>query len=141
MRQRQGRARCVSGRAGHGGWHVDQLRRLGLGRCVLQAGGEPAQRGYAKDISEAAARSSASGIAAAHTPPHDHQAEGGVEKAVRDVKDQIRIMLCALARRVGPIPVSGTVIEWLTAWAAELLMGACVGQDGLTSFRRLRGRP
>lgn len=29
----------------------------------------------------------------------------------------------------------------LTIWAAELLTGAHVGQDGMTAFRRLRGRP
>ena len=53
-------------------WLLDQLRRLGLGRVVLQADGEPAQRSYVKDVIEEAARTSSLGIAAAHTPPHDH---------------------------------------------------------------------
>ncbi len=71
---------------------VDQLRRLGIGRCVLQADGEPAQRAFVKDVIEEVCRTSATGVASAHTPAHDHQSNGGVEKAVRDTKDQVRVL-------------------------------------------------
>ena len=47
-------ARCVKGKGRvdpHAvGWLVDQLRRLGQGKCVLQADGEPAQRTFLKDV-------------------------------------------------------------------------------------------
>lgn len=81
------------------------------------------------------------GIAAAHTPAHNHQANGGVEKAVRDLKGQVRVMRCAMVRRIGPIAIDSAVFEWLTIWASELLTGARVGHDGMMAFRRLRGRP
>ena len=74
--------------------------------------------------------SSASGVE--HTPAHDHQANGGVEKAVRDLKDQIRVMLHALSGRVGQVSISHPLIEWMVIWAAELLAGALIGHDGMT---------
>jgi hypothetical protein len=138
-------AKCVlgKGRADPGAvsWLVDQLRRLGISRCILQADGEPAQRTFVKDVIEETARTTALGVASAHTPAHDHQCNGGVEKAVRDVKDQVRVMRCALARRLGTtVPLSSPVMDWLVIWAAELITGARVGQDGMTAYRRLRGR-
>ena len=69
----------------------------------MQADGEPAQRGFVNDVIEEACRASTIGVAKAHSPAYDHQANGGVEKAVRDVKDQVRVMRSALERRVGPI--------------------------------------
>ena len=138
-------AKCVQGKGRadpHAvGWLVDQLRRLGLSRCILQADGEPAQRAFVKDVIEETARTTALGIASAHTPAHDHQSNGGVEKAVRDVKDQLRVMRCALARRLGVVvSLSSPVIDWLVTWAAELITGARIGHDGMTAYRRLRGR-
>jgi hypothetical protein len=138
-------ARCVQGKGRadpHAvGWLVDQLRRLGISRCVLQADGEPAQRTFVKDVLEETARTTSLGIASAHTPAHDHQCNGGVEKAIRDVKDQVRVMRCALARSVGAaVPLASPIMDWLVAWAAELITGARIGQDGMTAYRRLRGR-
>ena len=95
-------AKCVRGKGRvdpHAvGRMVDQLQRLGLGRCVLQADGEPAQRTFVRDVLEEVGRTSqlgeveALGIAAAHTPAHDHQANGGVERAVRELKNQVRVL-------------------------------------------------
>lgn len=68
------------------------------------------------------------------------ECNGSVQKAVRDMKDQIRVMRCALERHVGPAHLHGAWFEWLIVWAAELLTDARVGQDGMTAFRRLRGK-
>ena len=121
------------------GWLVEQIRRLGVGQCVLQADGEIAQRTFVKDVIEEACRVSAVGIAPAHSPAYDHQANGAAEKAVRDVKDHVRVMLGALTRRVGVITIQEPIFEWLVQYAAELLSGARVGHDGMTPYRRLRG--
>jgi hypothetical protein len=56
------------------------------------------------------------------------------------VKDHVRVMRCALSRHVGPVPVESAAFEWMVTWAAELLTGAPVGHDGMTAFRRLKGR-
>jgi hypothetical protein len=38
------------------------------------------------------------------------------------------------------VPSSNAVFDWLVIWAAEVLTGAQIGADGMTSYRRLRGR-
>ena len=80
-----------------------------MGQCVLQADGEPAQRAFVKDVIDEACRVSPLGVASAHTPAYDHQANGAAEKAVRGVKDHIRTMLGELARRVGAIAIQEPV--------------------------------
>ena len=64
-------------------WLVEQLRRRGLGRCVLQADGEPAQRGFIKDVVDEACLTCGIGVAGAHSPAYDRQANGAVEKRRR----------------------------------------------------------
>ncbi len=121
-------------------WVLEQLRRLGLGRCVLQADGELATRSFVKDIIEGVCSESTMGVAAAHSAAYDHKSNGDIERAVREVKNQVRVMDCALTRRVGPVPSTHPVFDWMVEWAGELISGAMVGKDGMTAFRRLRGR-
>ena len=71
-------------------WLIAQLRRLGLGRCVLQADGEPAQRGFVKDVIEAAVVVTNLGVAGAQSLVHDHKANGAVERVIREVKGLVR---------------------------------------------------
>ena len=40
-------------------WIIEQVRRLGVGRCVLQADGEPAQRTFIKEVVDEACRTNA----------------------------------------------------------------------------------
>ncbi len=54
------------------GWVIDQIRRLGVGRCILQADCEPAQRAFVKDVIDEVCRTSNIGVAPAHTPAHGH---------------------------------------------------------------------
>ena len=137
-------SRCVTGKGRDDPvavpWVVAQLRRLGLGRCVLQADGEPATRTFVKDIIEGVCRESAMGVAGAHSPAHDHKANADVERAVREVKNQVRVMSGALCSRVGPVPSSRAAFEWMVELAGELITGGLVGHDGMTAYRRLRGR-
>ena len=137
-------ARCVSGKGRADpfavGWLVEELRRLGLGKCVLQADGEPAQRTFVRDVIEEVAKLSTLGVAVSHSPAYDHKSNGGVEKAVRDTKDMVRTLRGALCRKAGKTKISDPIFEWLVVYAAELLTGAQVGHDGMTAHRRLRGR-
>ena len=83
---------------------IGQLRRLGLARCVMQADGEPAQRTFIKDIIEEAGRVGSTGVAQAHPPAYDHRSNGDVERAIRELKNQVRVLHGALVRNVGAIP-------------------------------------
>jgi hypothetical protein len=70
-------ARCVCGKGRADpfavGWLVEELRRLGLGKCVLQADGEPAQRTFVRDVIEEVAKLSSIGVAVSHSPAYDHK--------------------------------------------------------------------
>ena len=94
-------------------------------------------RHFVKDVMEQACLASALGVAGEHSPAHDHQANGMVERAIREVKDQARVMHSALTAHVGALPLGLPVMDWMVEWAAEALTGARVGGDGMTAFRRL----
>jgi hypothetical protein len=137
-------ARIVDGKGradgGAAAWVVDQLRRLGENRCVLQADGEPAQRTFIREVIEEAVNLTKIGVASAHSAPHDHQSNGDVECAIRELKAQVRVMKLALEARVGSIALKSKVLDWLVSHAGELLSGASVGRDGFTAVRRVRGK-
>jgi hypothetical protein len=82
---------------------------MGVGRCILQADAEPAQRALLKNVVDEVCRTSAIGVAPAHTPAYDHQADGAVEKAVRDLKGQVRVMMSALSKCFGTVGVTEPV--------------------------------
>ena len=93
-----------------------------------------------REVIEEACRATALGVASAHSPAYDHRANGAVERAIREVKDQVRVLYSALAAKVGSVPLDCPAFDWLVEWAAEALTGAQVGVDGTTAYRRLRGR-
>ena len=97
-------------------------------------------RQMVREVVDEAYVASSLGVAGEHSPAYDHRANRLVERAVREVKDQVRVMRVALVAKVGAIPLSCAVIDWLVEWAAEALGGAQVGDDGMTAHRRLRGR-
>ncbi len=42
----------------------------------------------------------------------------------------MRVMHCGLSDKVGKVPSSNAVFDWLVIWAAEVLTGAQIGADG-----------
>ena len=50
-------------------------QRLGVGPCILQADGEHEQRAFVEDVIDEVSRICTIGVAAAHSPAHDHQAQ------------------------------------------------------------------
>ena len=136
-------ARCVTAKGREdptaAAWLVANLQRLGLGRCVLQADGEPATRALVKEVIEQACSIGNLGVSGVHAPAYDHRANGAAERAVQEVKAQVRVMHRALVAKVGPVPSSSAVFDWLVSWAAEALTCAQIGPDGMTAYRRLRG--
>ena len=100
-------ARCVTAKGREdpsaASWVVEQLRRLGVGKRMLQADGEPATRAMVKDVIGEVCASSALGVAGAHSPAHDHRANGMVERAVRELKDQAGVTHCTLNDKAGKV--------------------------------------
>lgn len=93
-------------------------------------------RSLVKDLIEEARRASDLAVAAAHSPARGHRINGLVERAVRGVKDQVRILHSALSAKCGALQLDWPIIDWMAPRAAEALTGAQVSDDGMTAYRR-----
>ena len=74
-------------------------------------------------------------------PRGDSKANGSVENAVRVTVAQIRTLKDALDHRLGKrVPSDAPVLLWLIIYAGILLSRFGVGSDGLTPYRRIKGK-
>ena len=73
------------------------LKNLGYRKVVLKSDGEHSIMA----LKEAAAREAAIESVPEESPPADHQANGLVENAIREVRRQIRVLRSALEEKVG----------------------------------------
>ena len=71
-------------------------------------------------------------------PAYDPQANGGAERAVQDVKGQLRAIKLGLETRIG-VEITDTmaILEWMIPQAADTI-NRLVGDDGRTAYYRVR---
>ncbi len=82
------------------------------------------------------------GVTHEHSAKYDSQANGGTEVGIRALRGQFRTLRLCLERRVGRrIPARHPLTSWLLEHTALLLNASVRGEDGLTSWARVRGRP
>ena len=94
------------------------LKNLGYRKVVLKSDGEHSIMA----LKEAAAREAAIESVPEESPPADHQANGLVETAIREVRRQIRVLRSALEEKVGRVlPDEDPMLAWLPRQAADLL--------------------
>ena len=75
-------------------------------------------------------------------PPHDSQANGQIEAAVKLIRGMIRMLQCCLESRLGHrVPIRHPTMAWLVQHAAMVLSYRVRGVDGRTPYHRARGRP
>ena len=71
----------------------------------------------------------------------DSQSNGLIEVTIQNVEGQIRATRCQLEDRLGvDSPVESPVLPWLVRHSGAILSRYARGPDGLTPYRRLRGR-
>ncbi len=77
----------------------------------------------------------------AHPPAYDSKANGAVENAVRQVQGLLRTLKLCLEDRLGKyIPVTHALIPWLVEHTCMILNTRHRGDDGCTSWMRIKGR-
>ena len=77
-----------------------------------------------------------------NSPVDSHASNGIVERAVRSVQGQVRVLKGALEDRWGAkITAKHMVIPWLMEYASHLLNRYEVGHDGRTAYERCKGKP
>ena len=73
---------------------------------------------------------------------YDLQANGGTEVGVRLVRGLLRTLKLCLESRIGKfIPVDHPIMPWMVEHACLLLNVLVRGEDGMSSWQRVRGRP
>ena len=73
------------------------------------------------------------------TVEYDHQGNGAVEVAVREVKAQSRTLKIALEGKLGvELPSDSGILVWLVTFAADMITRCRVGRDGKTAWMRMR---
>ena len=112
------------------------LEELGRRDTILKSDGEPAIVAVQSKI-----QSMRSGRTFPKNPPaYNPEANGPIEKAVRDVTAHSRALKLGLESRLQKqLPDGAKIIEWILELAPFLLSKYSVGHDGMTSHERLLG--
>ena len=113
------------------------LKSLGYKRAVLKSDGEPA----IVALKEHAAKEAGVEFVSEESPVGDHQANGLIENAIREVKRQIRVLSFVLEEKIGRVlSDEDPVLSWLPRQAADLLCRYKKGADGRTPEARRSGK-
>ena len=118
-------------------WLNSVLRETGFKELTLKSDNEPAIIALKNKVKEELDLT----IHLVESAVEDHQANGFIEVAVRELKRQIRAMLSDLQERLGfDIDASHPCMMWLPRHAAYLLTRFRVGPDGKTPYERTFGK-
>jgi thiol-disulfide isomerase/thioredoxin len=110
---------------------------MGYKRVVLKSDQEPA----IKKLKAAVRREYSLEIPEEQSAVGDSQSNGEVEIAIQVIEGQIRTLKCQLEHRLGSeMPSDHPLLPWLVRHAGATISRYQKGSDGLTGYRRLRGR-
>ena len=74
-------------------------------------------------------------------PAYDPHANGGAERAVAEVKSQLRaIKICLETRIRAQVNIEWSVLEWMIPHAADVINRFLMGSDGKTAYYRIHHR-
>ena len=115
----------------------DLANILGYKRTFLKSDQEPAIR----KLKDAVRREYNLEIPDEYSPVGDSQSNGEVEISIQVVEGQVRTVKCQLANRLGQeVPVEHDILPWLVRHSGATISRYQKGRDGMTAYRRLKGR-
>ena len=123
---------------------ADDLGWLGHTSVILKADNEPALQALVRRISEIAKveLKDLEKLSKEEPAKYDSQSNGATEVGVKLMRGIFRTLkLCPEARLDKYIPVTHPVVPWLLEHTALVLNTLVRGEDGLTPWTRIRGRP
>ena len=113
------------------------LQGLGYKKIINKSDGEHS----IVALKEKAAKEAGIESISKEAPRGDHQANGMIEAAVREIKAQVRVMKSSLEEKLQmKLGDKHPLLAWLPRHAADLISRYKVGQDGRTAEQRRTGR-
>ena len=115
----------------------DLTQILGYDRVIFKSDQEPA----IKKLKAAVRREYSVALPEEQSAVGDSQSNGEIEMAVQMVEGQVRTLKSQLESRLNRvIPADNNLLPWLVRHAGALLSRYHQSSDGMTAYRRLRGR-
>ena len=106
-------------------------------KAILKGDGEPALIQVQEAVKEARTQETV----VKNPPAYDPQSNGAAERAVQEVKGQIRSLKLGLEARIGRrIKSEEPIIGWMVTHAAGVINRFLVGADGRTPYYRTYGK-
>lgn len=116
---------------------VANIDRLGRTRVAIKADQEPALTNLVSCIKRAREHETLTD----KSPVGESASNGGTEKGVQQVEEQVRVLRLGLQQRLGQkVPTHHPVTAWLIPHATDVLSKLEVGSDGKTAYERLRNK-
>ena len=115
---------------------VQDLENNGLGetRILLKTDQEPAIVCVQRAIQDIKPE-----IIPINSPVGESACNGRIENAIRRVQEKMRTLRHQLETGIGQtIPDQSPIMAWMAKWAAELISKYSLGEDGKTSYERIR---
>ena len=113
------------------------MGETGFTKMELKGDGEPAL----VQVQEAVKVRRQQETIVTNPPAHDPQANGEAERAVQEVKAQIRCFKIGLEARIeASFDASLPFMEWLIPHAADVINRYLVGEDGRTAYYRVHAK-
>ena len=123
---------------------LQDLEWLGHTRIILKSDNEPAVQALVTRVIELAKVECTTfeQLTNEQSAAYDSQSNGGTEVGVRLVRGILRTVKLCLEARIGKyIPVDHAVMPWMVEHVCLLLNVLVRGEDGITPWQRVRGRP
>ena len=110
---------------------------LGYRKVVIKTDGEPAF----VIVQEKIAANRVHGTIMENPQAYDPQANEGAERAVAEVKSQLRAIKIGLETRIrAQVNIEWPVLEWMIPHAADVINRFLMGSDGKTAYYRIHHR-
>ena len=119
------------------------LREIGCLQCdvVAKSDQEPAITSIVSEVGRIRAASGGGSYIVESSPVGSSGSNGVVERAIRSVEQQVRVMKDALEHRTGmQLTPRYPLMTWITEYAGHLLNRFEVGHDGKTAYERCKGK-
>ena len=117
----------------------EDIESLGIKRFIFKSDQEPAILALKERVTEALGKKYE--VIPEESPVGDHQANGEIENAIKELEKQIRVLKLALEQKMQLVLQDDhPLMSWIPQHAGFLLSRFQVAANGKTAYERLKGK-